>query len=291
MNRASSDLGLFGPNSVIWQVHASSAGWVGGIRALLLQALEPRAMAGVSQFSRFSDDVWSRFTSTSEFLMTVSYRPTQEAEVAIEKVRRIHSNVSGIDKVSGRHFSADDPYLLAYVHNCLVDSLLESYCSIKPKLSAEESDQYVRQMSLLARMIGADMDDIPLTAGSVRRWLETREGLRLTQESKSAAEALRDMNVPNMAAPLWSVAWNAALAILPEFASEIYGFQLGESQKMGNLAVAKFVSRTMEALLPSHPYYREAKYAYYRFYRDKESRGMSCIASTFKDAFQIMTMV
>ena len=291
MSSETNDLGLFGPHSVVWQVHASSAGWVGGIRALLLQALEPRAMAGVSQFSSFNDDVWARFASTSEFLMTVSYRPRKEAEAATEKVREIHRKVRGIDNVSRQYFSADDPYLLAYVHNCLVDSLLESYCSLKPKLSAEDRDQYVKEMSLLAQMIGADMDNIPLTAASVRRWLETREGLCLTREAKSASEALRDMNVPALAAPLWSVAWNAALAVLPDFASAIYGFQLSQSQKVGYLEVAKFVSMTMEVLLPSHPYFREAKYAYYRSYRQTGSRGMNFFATSCKDLFEVMTTV
>lgn len=291
MGVESSDLGLFGPNSVIWQVHASSAGWVGGIRALLLQALEPRAMAGVSQFSRFDDDILARFTNTSEFLMTVSYRPKEEAEAAIARVKQIHRQVRGIDKATGRPFSANDPYLLAYVHNCLVDSLLEGYCSLKPKLPTSDRDQYVREMSLLAEMIGADMDDIPLTAVSVRRWLETREGLRLTNESKSAAEALKDMNVPSFAAPLWSVAWNAALAILPDFASTIYGFQLSQSQKVGYLETAKCVSMAMELLLPSHPYFREAKYAYYRSYRQRESGSMISFATSCKDIFRVMTTV
>jgi len=37
-------LGFFGPDSVTWRVHSDPAFSVGGIRALLLQALHPVAM-------------------------------------------------------------------------------------------------------------------------------------------------------------------------------------------------------------------------------------------------------
>ena len=47
------DPGLFGPGSVAWRIHADPAMLVGGLRAILVQALEPRAMAAVDQHSRF----------------------------------------------------------------------------------------------------------------------------------------------------------------------------------------------------------------------------------------------
>lgn len=46
----SADVGLFGPGSVTWHIHGdATVMWVGGLRALLLQALHPLAMAGVDQ--------------------------------------------------------------------------------------------------------------------------------------------------------------------------------------------------------------------------------------------------
>jgi uncharacterized protein (DUF2236 family) len=37
------DAGLFGPDSVAWRLHADPSMLVGAMRALLVQALEPRA--------------------------------------------------------------------------------------------------------------------------------------------------------------------------------------------------------------------------------------------------------
>ena len=40
---------MFAPDSVTWRVHADPAMLIGGMRALLVQALHPLAMAGVEQ--------------------------------------------------------------------------------------------------------------------------------------------------------------------------------------------------------------------------------------------------
>ncbi len=45
------DDGLFGPRSVTWRVHLEPVLWVAGLRALLLQSLEPRVMRGTYQNS------------------------------------------------------------------------------------------------------------------------------------------------------------------------------------------------------------------------------------------------
>jgi uncharacterized protein (DUF2236 family) len=50
------DLGPFGPDSVTWCVHADLILLVSAPRALLLQALHPRANAGVMQNSDFKND-------------------------------------------------------------------------------------------------------------------------------------------------------------------------------------------------------------------------------------------
>jgi len=62
------DAGLFGPASVTWRIHGDPIMAVAGLRALLLQALHPIAMAGVAQHSSFRTDPWGRLTRTAEFI-------------------------------------------------------------------------------------------------------------------------------------------------------------------------------------------------------------------------------
>jgi uncharacterized protein (DUF2236 family) len=55
------DPGLFGPDSVSWQVHGDfSSMLIGGISALMLQALHPLALAGVWDHSNFRQDMLVR---------------------------------------------------------------------------------------------------------------------------------------------------------------------------------------------------------------------------------------
>ena len=49
------DSGYFGPGSAAWTVHGSLPTLVGGVRALLMQALHPGALAGVVQHSRYEE--------------------------------------------------------------------------------------------------------------------------------------------------------------------------------------------------------------------------------------------
>ncbi len=276
--------GLFGPGSVAWRIHAHPSGWIGAIRALLLQALEPRAMAGVVQFSRFGEDAWARFQSTSEFVMTVTYRPRQEAENAIARVRKIHDPIVGTDRYTEKPFSANDPYLLAYIHNCLVDSLSAAYLNFGGPLSRKEHDRYVQEMAVLADLIGADLSNIPLTSLELSGWLEAQPGLLITEDAKAAAETIRHMNLPKYFHPAWSVAWNASLSIMPAYAFNLYGFERDGISTFFYKQLACVGAQALATVLPSHPYFREAKFAYYDFYSTTTSANRRhCLAGLLKD--------
>lgn len=260
------EFGIFGPESMAWRIHRHPSGWVGGVRALLLQALEPRAMAGVAQFSRFGNDTWARFANTSEFIMTVTYRSRQETEQAVANVRGVHVPISGVDPHTQEPFSANDPYLLAYVHNCLVDSLLCAYSELASALTEAEKDRYVKEMMVLADLFGAEMKEVPQTARELSYWISSRSELRLTPEAKLAAGTLMKMNVAPPVQPLWGIVWNTSLALLPKFALDIYGFEVNPIAMVGYKALARQITRTMRLVLPGHSFYREAKYAYYSWY-------------------------
>src|SRR3954447_3834887 len=106
---ADDDAGLFGPDSVTWRVHAEPILWLAGFRALLLQTLHPRALAGVLQNSRFRDDPWGRLFRTAEVYGQVVYRATALAEEAGARIRRLHSRMSAVAPATGQPFRVDEP--------------------------------------------------------------------------------------------------------------------------------------------------------------------------------------
>jgi uncharacterized protein (DUF2236 family) len=62
---ARADDGFFGPASVTWRASADMSAPIAGLRALLIQALHPLAMAGVDQHSDWRTDPVGRLAATS----------------------------------------------------------------------------------------------------------------------------------------------------------------------------------------------------------------------------------
>src|SRR5215831_18847783 len=121
------DAGLFGPDSVTWRVHADlSSMLVGGVSALLLQALHPLALQGVLDHSRFREDPLGRLRRTAAFIAGTTYGSTATAHALIDRVRRVHETVVGTTP-GGRPYAADDPHLLTWVHVAEVTSFLRAH--------------------------------------------------------------------------------------------------------------------------------------------------------------------
>src|ERR1700740_2678757 len=62
------DDGFFGPASVAWRISGDLGGLVAGLRALMMQALHPLAMAGVDQHSGWRRDPVGRLGAPSAYL-------------------------------------------------------------------------------------------------------------------------------------------------------------------------------------------------------------------------------
>ncbi len=80
------DPGLFGPDSITWRVVGDSAAFIGGIRALLIQAAHPEVVAGVSDHSTYREDPLGRLSRTSSYVTATSYGAMPEVEAAIRAV-------------------------------------------------------------------------------------------------------------------------------------------------------------------------------------------------------------
>ncbi|MCP4251004.1 MAG: DUF2236 domain-containing protein, partial [bacterium] len=120
------DPGLFGPGSVTWPVIGDVATFIGGIRALLVQAGHQEVAAGVADHSRYRDDPLGRLSRTSAYVTATAFGALPEVEQAVQIVRRAHRPVQG-DSHRARPYSADHPAHAAWVHNVLTDSFLVAY--------------------------------------------------------------------------------------------------------------------------------------------------------------------
>jgi uncharacterized protein (DUF2236 family) len=124
------DEGYFGPRSASWVVHGGMPTLVAGVRALLLQALHPGALAGVREFSRYREDPLGRLAGTIRWIHTVTYGDTAQAVAGSTMVKAMHKRVSGTYRDGHgmlRPYAANDPELASWVHLAFTDSFLAAH--------------------------------------------------------------------------------------------------------------------------------------------------------------------
>jgi uncharacterized protein (DUF2236 family) len=212
---ADKDPGWFGPDSVAWRVHADSSMLVAGMTAFALQALHPRAMAGVWDHSAFGGDFFGRTRRTGEFVQGVVYDPSAAAERRCAGLRRIHDRVVG-HTPDGRPYSAGDPELLEWVHvteNLAIASANRRFAA--HPMSRTELDTYVAEVARVGSAVGVD--------NPPRTWAELDAAVRRhgpdLAVGEQAATAVRFLEsppfLPAVARPPWRAVWAGSLACLP----------------------------------------------------------------------------
>ncbi|MER7958929.1 oxygenase MpaB family protein [Streptomyces sp. NPDC096030] len=215
--RQDADPGLFGPDSVTWQLHGDPVMWIAGVRALYLQALHPVAVRGVMINSDFRNDAWGRLLRTADFVGTISYGTTDAAEAAGARVRKIH-----------RLLGVDDPELLLWVHCAEVDSYLSVVRRSGIPLTDAQADRYIDEHRVSARLVGLDPRTVPATAGELASYFEdVRPRLAAGEDARTVDAFLRRPPVRPALVPAREIIWRrvAALAYdsLPPYAHELYG--------------------------------------------------------------------
>jgi uncharacterized protein (DUF2236 family) len=222
------DDGFFGPASVTWRVSADIASPVAGLRSLMVQALHPLAMAGVDQHSDWRRDPVGRLAATSAYVTTVSFGERAAAERAAEQVRRIHDHVRGTDPVTGRQYAAGDPALLLWVHAALVESSLAAGGLFGTPLSPRDSDRYVAEMVVAAELVGIPAGLVPSTTADLDSYISSvRPELRCTPAARESVAYLLDPpGLDEDIAEIWQDVRYATVAALPEWAREMYGYDV-----------------------------------------------------------------
>lgn len=222
------DDGFFGPGSVTWRAAGDMSAPIGGLRALLIQALHPLAMAGVDQHSDWREDPVGRLAATSRYLATVSFGDKAAAERVAARVRRIHERVTGTDPVTGQPYAASDPALLLWVHAALVDSTLVAKALFGTPLAAADADAYVAEMVIAAELVGVPRDQVPASVAELASYLESvRPELACSPAAKDSMAYLLDPpGLDEDIAEIWQDVRDGAVVSLPDWAREMYGYEI-----------------------------------------------------------------
>jgi uncharacterized protein (DUF2236 family) len=244
------DPGWFGPASVAWRVHADMAMLVAGISAFALQALDPRALAGVVDHSSFADDFFGRTRRTGEFAQGVVYGSAAEAARRCLTVRRVHDRVAGTSP-DGRPYSANDAELLGWVHvaEYLAIAAANRRFAARP-MNGDELDRYVAEVACVAEALGVDAPP--------RSWAELdaafeshRPQLAVGEQAAAAVGFLsHPPGLPLAVRPGWQLLWSGAVACLPPVARRLLGLRM---PTLAEVAACRAMVRSLGRLLGPPP--------------------------------------
>jgi uncharacterized protein (DUF2236 family) len=246
------DTGLFGPDSVSWQVHRETTVLFGGARAILMQAAHPLVIAGATETGFYERDPWKRLERTLMLTYAITFGTTAEAHRAADRINRVHRHVSGVDPVTGRPYDAFDPDLLLWVHACLVDSALLYERLTVGRLSPQGRERFHQEQMAAAELLGLPRDRIPPTVaglGDYVRRVVAGEDLIVTDAALRVADLFR--NPPPAAdwRPVLRRVSRWAFATLPRRLREMYGVRVGPARMAGYRAELAAL-RTARPLIP-----------------------------------------
>ena len=249
------DDGYFGPGSVSWRVFADPVSKLGGMAALLLQALNPYMMRVFYNTTVSHADAAGRDERTGRYFNTVVFGDKAHADAAAQSVRRMHAHAVWPDPHTGQELRADNPEWLAWTHNTFVFALIRASNAFGVDLTPEEQDRFIVEQHEAARLIGIeDQSLLPSTMSELETYIdEQRSWLSLSIEAAEVTRGLRKPSLRGNPIAVWSmiIVQDGVLSLLPDWARLLYGI---EGRPMNLRAAARTTKRIMGLARRSRSY-------------------------------------
>ena len=248
--------GLYLPSDAPWVVHGNVATLIGGIRALLMQALHPGSLTGVEQHSRYEHDPLGRLAGTTRWLTVMTFGSQEAIDLEAGRVNRMHDHVKG-EYTTGlgetKPYKAADSDLLLWVHIAFTESFLTTH-----ELYGEEEipggpDEYIAQWSKAVIPLG--LTKAPMSKAEMQAEIQRfkNDGLLATSETtKRVVEFIRKPPLSKTALLAYDRMFDGAVASLPTEFQEMLGLK-GKPLKFV-APVTRGILRSLRlALGPSSP--------------------------------------
>jgi len=219
--------GLYLPSDAPWVAHGDLATLVGGIRALLMQALHPGSLAGVRSHSRYKDDPLGRLSGTIRWLTITTYGSHEAIANEANRVNRMHDRVKGeYQNAEGKatNYRAADPDLLRWVHIAFMDSFLRSHQTYSTRPLPGGADAYIRLWSKSVEPLG--LTDVPMDEASLLATIARyRADLTVTDDTRETIQWIGNPPLPATSKPMYALFFQSAVASLGNDYQQMIGLK------------------------------------------------------------------
>ncbi|GAB2535349.1 oxygenase MpaB family protein [Nocardia heshunensis] len=169
-NLRRTDYGFFGPDSPSWKVWTSPTAVIGFQRAVTLEFFDPFLTASVADTGKIYADPRGRLDATFAYFLIVAIGDSKTAIQASEHLMGVHAKSTGIEPISGKRYSPNNPETQLWIHITGWQSVLKAYEMFGPGLTPEEEARYWQECRIAAELQTCDPADVPVTREGIREY-------------------------------------------------------------------------------------------------------------------------
>jgi uncharacterized protein (DUF2236 family) len=230
--------GVFGPDTVTWQIDREAVIFLGAGRALLLQLAHPWVAAAIAEHSKTFADPIGRFHRTFDIVFAMVFGSLDRALLSSRQLHRRHGMIFGEMPetvgpfAAGSRYRANDIPSLRWVHATLVDTALMAHDLVLPPLSVDERERYWAESRLFGALFGLTALDLPADWSGFAAYtaaMTQSDTLTVSPAAREIARQIFGDARPWLRPPRWYRALTASL--LPERLRVGFGFELDERDK------------------------------------------------------------
>ncbi len=185
--RPREDWGLFGPDSPTWKVWSHPTALLAFQRSIVVESFDPFLAAAVEEQNGVRSYPTRRFDRTIMYFLTVACGDSRAAVEASEILMRVHAKATGIEPISGRPYSANDPDSQLWIHITGWHANLLCYERFGPgPLSAEDEKRYWADCAIAAELQTCDPALVPRSREEVRAYYaQVRSRLCVSEHART----------------------------------------------------------------------------------------------------------
>ncbi|MFC4945168.1 oxygenase MpaB family protein [Pseudonocardia sp. GCM10023141] len=223
------DHGFFGPGSPTWKVWTHPTALIGFQRSVVLEHFDPNLAAAVADMRGIYTDPGGRLDRTLAYFLTVAVADSRSAIAASEFLMRVHAKATGVEPISGRRYSANNPASQLWIHVTGWHSVLKCYEMYGPgPLPAAEESRYWAECVVAAELQTCKPADVPASRAEVREYFAAMRPTLCTSEraNEGMHYLLRTPRRPGNT-KFWALSRlmaPATIATLPAWMGELGGY-------------------------------------------------------------------